>query len=157
MRSDITFNNKDSDEGKHITIALKRNKTDYNYKGVEIILAAIEDAICLVRALRRLFDQDIQPPTAPLFRFYNRTFSYINFVEELRGRLSRKGVPSYKLYTGHSFRRGAAITAKMKGMLDSDIQRLGRWSSEAFQRYIQSDFAYRLRLSKHFLYNMLLI
>jgi hypothetical protein len=153
LRSDVTF----SDTDEHVTLALKRSKTDYNHEGVEIIMSATGNSTCPVKALRRLFREDLQPINAPLFRFANRTFSYTNFVATLRSRLSRIGVPNCNLFTGHSFRRGAATTAKLKGVLDSDIQRLGRWSSEAFQRYIQSDFAYRLRLSKHFLCNTSLI
>jgi len=38
-------------------------------------------------------------------------------------------------YSGHSFRWGAAQHASDIGMLDSEIQTLGRWSSTAFQLY----------------------
>lgn len=43
------------------------------------------------------------------------------------------------LYTGHSFRIGAATTAAECGVLDSTIQMLGRWSSMAYKTYIRSD------------------
>ena len=46
----ITF----SINNKHVVLMLKRSKTDTLYKGVDIILAAIGTATCLVLALRQL-------------------------------------------------------------------------------------------------------
>lgn len=147
LRSDITF----SENFDHVTLRLKRSKTDTLHKGVEIIIAATGSPTCAVLALKRLFQLDPQPLHHPLFRFTRKVFSYRNFVSTLRQRLDDFGVPNSNLYTGHSFRRGATTTAKENGLLDSDIQRLGRWSSDAFERYIDSDASFRYRLSRHFL------
>jgi hypothetical protein len=38
---------------------------------------------------------------------------------------------------GHSFRIGAATAAAIQGASDEDIQRMGRWKSQAFKRYIR--------------------
>ena len=143
LRSDVTFSNSDD----HVVIALKRSKTDYEQKGVAIVVAASSTFTCPVQALRRLFAEDPQPPYAPLFRFSTKVFLYRNFVTALRSRISNHNIPNSTLFTGHSLRRGAATSAKLHGMLDSDIQRLGRWTSEAFQRYIDTDISYRFRLS----------
>ncbi len=43
-----------------------------------------------------------------------------------------------KLYSGHSFRRGAATMAAKRGMDDSVIKMLGRWKSSAFQLYVRT-------------------
>jgi hypothetical protein len=150
-RSDITF----SENNDHVTVSLKRSKTDHEHKGVDIVIAASNTSTCAVKALKRLFTEDDQPPSAPLFRFSSKIFSYRNFVTALRRRLDDHNVPNSAIYSGHSFRRGAATTAKLNGILDSDIQRLGRWSLDAFERYIVTDTAYRYRLSCHFITGIL--
>ncbi|XP_078340123.1 integrase/recombinase xerD homolog isoform X3 [Crassostrea virginica] len=40
-------------------------------------------------------------------------------------------------YKGHSFRIGAATYAAEKGLSDAQIRSMGRWSSNAFQKYIR--------------------
>jgi hypothetical protein len=52
--SDITF----SDLDEYVIVLLKRSKTNYNYIGVDIIIAAIATPTYPVRALRRLFKDD---------------------------------------------------------------------------------------------------
>ena len=74
-------------------------------------------------------------------------FLYTNFVTTLRQRLSLHNILNSSLFTGHSLRRGTATLAKLHSMLDLDIQRLGRWTLEAFQRYIDTDISFRFRLS----------
>ena len=46
------------------------------------------------------------------------------------------GLPT-SIYKGHSFRIGAATTAATMGVSDEQIQRMGRWKSHAFKRYIR--------------------
>ena len=50
-RSDITFSIND----EHVVLTLKRSKTNTLHKGVDIILAAIGTATCLVLALHQLW------------------------------------------------------------------------------------------------------
>jgi hypothetical protein len=48
-------------------------------------------------------------------------------------------------YAGHSFRRGGATALKLAGVADSDIQRHGRWKSDAYKLYFDADSpAFRL-------------
>ncbi|XP_062590567.1 uncharacterized protein LOC134252145 isoform X2 [Saccostrea cucullata] len=42
-------------------------------------------------------------------------------------------------YKGHSFRIGAATLAAQKGCTDAQIRSMGRWNSNAFQKYIRSN------------------
>jgi len=50
-RSDIHI----SPNRDHLTFRLKRSKTDKDKQGVQIIVAAIYDAVCPVTAMQRLF------------------------------------------------------------------------------------------------------
>ena len=48
MRSDVTF----SDTDEHVTLALKRSKTDHNHEGVEIIMSTTSNSICPIKVLK---------------------------------------------------------------------------------------------------------
>ena len=49
-------------------------------------------------------------------------------------------------YAGHSFRRGGTTALKLAGVSDSVIQQHGRWKSEAYRAYIDSDNNLNARL-----------
>ena len=58
-------------------------------------------------------------------------------VQHVRQALKAAGMDT-EGYTGHSFRIGTATTAALSGVEDSVIKMLGRWESEAYQRYLQT-------------------
>ena len=58
-------------------------------------------------------------------------------MSEVRNALTDLGY-NCALYTGHSFRIGAATTAAQRGLQDSLIKVLGRWESAAYTVYIQT-------------------
>jgi hypothetical protein len=99
LRSDVTFLDRD----KHVIVYLKASKTDYNYKGVDIVISTSDTSTCPVRALRRLFAEDPQPLNSPLFRFANRAFSHDNLVKTLRKRLDHASITNSSTYSRHSF------------------------------------------------------
>ena len=51
-------------------------------------------------------------------------------------------------YNTHSFRVGAATAAKQAGVSDIHIKTLGRWQSDAYQRYIRKSPKELASLSK---------
>ena len=53
--------------------------------------------------------------------------------------LQNIGVKDVKNYSFHSFRRGWAHLASMRGISDSTIKAHGRWRSEAYLRYVVVD------------------
>ena len=60
------------------------------------------------------------------------------FHLQFRNILALSGIsPTH--YSGHSFRIGAATSASRNGIPDHLIQVMGRWSSQAYHRYIRSD------------------
>jgi len=52
--------------------------------------------------------------------------------------------------TGHSFRYGAAQHAKECGLTDEEVQKLGRWTSEAFRIYTGTSLSELLELNYKF-------
>jgi integrase len=145
-RADVTF----AENDEHVLLRLKRSKTDTQHKGIEIVLAATGSPLCPVHALRRLWILDPQPLSAPLFHFQSRSFSYSTVVPILQERLCHAGIPNATEYRGHSFRRGAAQHASNIGILDAEIQALGRWSSQAFKAYYKTVHTHRFNLSWRF-------
>lgn len=133
LRGDVTF----AEDLKYAILRLKMSKTDYKFRGVDIVLAATDHACCPVRALRKLFDEDPQPDSAPLFQYHTKgsAFTYERLVARLRARLTDCKIDDPQGFSGHSFRRGAAQTAENHGFLPHEIQESGRWTSEAFRGY----------------------
>lgn len=58
------------------------------------------------------------------------------FSQQLRKTVNKIGLDPKRFKT-HSFRIGATTTAAAMGVSDVNIQKLGRWRSQAFQKYIR--------------------
>ena len=59
------------------------------------------------------------------------------FVKHLREAIQAAGIDPTG-FSGHSFRSGAATTAANLGVSDAHIKMMGRWKSNAYQRYIKT-------------------
>ena len=57
------------------------------------------------------------------------------FVVKIRQLLLQAGIPTAG-FSGHSIRKGAAVTAAANGISRENIQLLGRWKSDAVDIYI---------------------
>jgi integrase len=134
-------------QADHAVLRLRHSKTDVEKKGVDILLAATNDDLCPVEALRSLFGTDPQPDTSPLFRLQRGGFPKNYLIDRIRVRLRAAGIdPTY--YSGHSLRRRAAQEAADKGVPEQEIQLLGRWKSNAVRLYYTTPTAQRLALSR---------
>jgi len=72
------------------------------------------------------------PASGPLFRWEDLSpLSKSKFVDHIHQALWSADVPA-QLYSGHSFRIGAATTTASAGKADSTIQTLDRWQSSAY-------------------------
>ena len=71
------------------------------------------------------------------------SFSQSNFNVRLKKFF--KPYITYGSLTGHSFRRGLSSLLGEAGFGDDDIMALGRWSSDAFLRYVKSGRLKRCR------------
>lgn len=67
----------------------------------------------------------------------NAALSRNNFLNMLKHALTCVGYDS-SMYSGHSFQIGAATTAGSVHVEDHLIKILGRWSSDAYCRYIRT-------------------
>lgn len=135
---DIMF--KVSDCGhEELHLTLKSSKTDQRLKSATLIIRRqVDKLICPIESLKRYLSIRGNFPNGNLFIHFDGSnltryqFSYIlqkslNFCEE-------KG-----LYKPHSFRIGGATEAKRLGFDDDTIMQWGRWSSNAYEKYIRLD------------------
>ena len=70
-------------------------------------------------------------------------------VAILKKRIALAGL-SESDFSGHSFRKRAAQHAADNGILDESIQRLGRWTSNAFKLYFTTTLETLLNLNLSF-------
>ena len=87
----------------------------------------------------------------PLFKLPGNHFlTKALFVRQTRLLLSAIGIPPGK-YSGHSYRAGGATDAARVGFLDWEVKMLGRWASDAYQRYIRTPEQFLIGFSKRLL------
>jgi hypothetical protein len=84
--------------------------------------------------LSELFSLVSQSPRSP-HRPYGEPFSKSFFVIKMRELLLNAGISTIS-YSGHSLRKGAAVTVDRNGIPKHDIKLLGRWKSDAVDVYI---------------------
>ncbi len=121
-----------------LSITLKISKTDQEGVGVVLYVGRTYKPACPVSAvLSYLVIRHPPQNEGPLFRCNNGSaLSRPTLVTWLKSTLNSAGVDSTH-FSGHSFRIGAASTAAARGIPDSTIQTMGRWSSDSFKRYIR--------------------
>ena len=130
-----------------VLVRIKASKTDPLRKGVTLHLGRTDTKLCLVAALAA-FQAVRGTRPGPYFVFRDGSvLSRERLVAQLRKNLSDAGADSSK-FAGHSFRIGAATTARARGVQDSTIQTLGRWQSSAYLRYVQIPREELAQLSK---------
>lgn len=130
----------------HLELTLPASKTDPFRCGITLTVAASHDAACPVKSLAHLFARAPAPASAPLFFTSALPFTRDIVINEMRAALTRLGIPGQ--YSGHSFRRGAATSARAAGVSDSDIQLLGRWKSDSYKLYIDTPKSHILSASR---------
>lgn len=121
-----------------IKVLLKVSKCDQLGKGVEVFVGRVErDEVCPVVACCAYMALRGDRP-GPFFCYKDGSpFTKASFVTQVREALTNAGLDA-SLYSGHSFRIGAATSAAHAGMQDTTIKSLGRWSSGAFMTYIRT-------------------
>ncbi|XP_077106734.1 uncharacterized protein LOC143764733 isoform X1 [Ranitomeya variabilis] len=123
------------DDGLRIRIC--KSKTDQEGRGIWFPIFAINKDVCpltLIKNFMRVRKDGDQ------FFMHENGLPLVSgqFLAILRRALSFLGMPATEFGT-HSFRIGAATEASRAGLFDSEIQRVGRWKSRCFARYIRPD------------------
>ena len=130
-RARITF----AEDMAALDFQVTRSKT--NPRGFTVHLGCSHSPICPVCLIRTLFTLFPAPPSAPLFiAINNQPMSYAYLTNKLHSLLSMIGIHPAP-FSLHSLRAGAATTAAAAGCTEDQIQKLGRWSSTCYRRYIR--------------------
>ena len=115
-----------------MSVRLKSSKTDPFRDGCTIRIGATGNDLCPVRLMHRYLS--VHPfRQGPLFVLSATRF--ITRVDMVN--LLTRCLPGLSNINTHSFRIGGASAAASAGIPDSTIQILGRWSSDAYRRYIR--------------------
>lgn len=91
---------------------------------------------CPVSILRNFLAVRGSSPGALFCHPYGRSITRSEFSSNLTRYLTVIGLHGANIKP-HSFRIGAATTACANGVSDDNIQRLGRWKSDAYKKYIR--------------------
>ena len=108
-----------------IKVCIKASKTDPFRQGVDINLGKTGHLLCS-------FKNTLLPVVLKKAFFCLPS----KFVARFRQLVQQAGFDS-SVYSGHSFRIGAATTTAANGVEDSTIQTLGRWKSSAYLSYVR--------------------
>jgi hypothetical protein len=132
--SDIAFSTQNSQPVLCLSIRVFKGNTSAT--PFIIYISSVPSAWCPVLFMRRYLAMRGELP-GPLFCFCNGSpVSRADFSLRLTQLLAAAGVSQANIKP-HSFRIGAATAACAAGVPDATIQRLGRWKSDAFKRYIR--------------------
>ena len=119
-----------------IWLTIKQSKTDPFRKGVRLCLGWTDTIICPVKAMLMYLAICGKSPGSLFISKNNTPLTRAQFKTLVSTTLRTAGLNDSE-YNTHSFRIGAATTAKAVGIADAQIQLLGRWKSSAYQGYIR--------------------
>ena len=133
---------------QQLRISIKQSKTDPFRKGVDIFLGTTGNSVCPVKG--------ILPYLAirgdhkgPLFILEDgRYLTRQHFSSALEGLLKQLHINTH-CYNTHSFRIGAATTARQANVPDPLIKMMGRWKSDAYLSYIRTPPQELAKVSKY--------
>lgn len=143
--TDIAVDNKANPQLLQVTI--KQSKTDPFRQGASLFLGRTHSSICPVTAILPYLEVR-RNQNGPLFilkdgRMLTRQL-FSTFLNDILDELQL----NQSQFNTHSFRIGAATTAKEAGVDDIHIKMLGLWRSDTYQLYIRTPPEQLARFSK---------
>ena len=140
----------------YMSVHIKQTKTDKTGKGVSVCIGCSGQALCAVCAMQHYLAH-AQPqglsPSQPLYRFHDgQVLTRQHLISHLRIQLQSIGIDPAE-YSGHSFRSGGATDCALSGMGDWEIKLAGRWTSDAYQRYVRAPSSLLAGFARRMLHN----
>ena len=130
-----------------VRLTIKQSKTDQFRQGTYVYLGKTDHRVCPVMVLVQYLAKRGGKP-GPLFMLpNNKALTRENFCAALNKAFQELEMSPCTFNT-HSFRIGAATSAKQAGISDSLLKTLGRWRSNAYQKYIKPSPQDLAKLSK---------
>ncbi|XP_078509688.1 integrase/recombinase xerD homolog [Lissotriton helveticus] len=121
-----------------LSITLRKSKTDQAGKGIAIHLAPLGDPrYCPVTLVQAFLALRPPGPGYLLIHVDRSPLTRYQMEEIMIACLSRAGLlDKGKKFSSHSFRIGAATAAFKAGMQPESVQKVGRWQSLCYKKYI---------------------
>ena len=149
-KTDLTRGKIHVDATNNIALVLVDHSKVVQYRERQVVfplIGAQDSPLNVVYYLNLLFTTNPASPESPAFSYRrNGKLLFVThalFSKKLKIFLTMAGY-NPKLYSGHSFRRGAATHAYNNGCDVTMIKYLGDWSSECFLKYVWVDLDQRL-------------
>ena len=150
-RSDIRYKN------GVMVVYIRWSKTNQHRVKTDTqpVTADNHDDLCPVRWIMYMLDRVPAHPHHNLFSYLDKTgkvlpVTYRDLMMKMREWLRLVGVKDKKAYSSHSLRRGAASSAVHAQLSETAIMELGKWSSNCYRRYIDSNTRTRIENWKKF-------
>ena len=125
----------------YVSVHIKRSKTDKFNKGFDVVIGCSGHRVCAYCSLLEYYKlKAITGPVRqddPFLSVGGFALTKSLLQKETRLQVARLGLDPSS-FSGHSFRSGSATTAAAAGLADWEIKLLGRWTSDAYQRYIRA-------------------
>lgn len=138
-----------------LAVWLAKSKTDPIHRGMWVYVGERKDGLCASHALAMLhkaldpFDNREECCVFPTTKNGKWTSSPLTgnaFSKRVKFWIAKLGLDPAD-YAGHSFRRGGATALFRAGIPSETIQAQGRWTSDCYKRYIETDAARFLALA----------
>lgn len=119
-----------------VELTIRFSKTDQMGHSTKVVITQSDTSLCPVKALKTFLD--IRPKVVgPLYCHINKEpVTRYQFATILQKSLKFAGY-DISAFKTHSFRIGGATHAAMQGLDGQMIQKLGRWKSDVYKRYVR--------------------
>lgn len=123
-------------------------------RGFTVHIGCSNHPICAPCTLRYFMSQFPAPSTSYLFSTSEGVpLDYPTYNNSIKSLVARIGLDP-QLYSTHSLRAGAATQAAQSGLQETQIQRLGRWKSDAYKLYMRPEPSSYSHFAPHLVHNI---